>query len=231
MSPVSVRSITVTSSWPRGEMDDNEFTDFLSRSFRLLAKHSADGAIHFVFMDWRHIGEINAAGKEVYSELKNVCVWTKRNAGMGSFYRSRHELVFVFRHGRSSHRNNVQLGQYGRNRTNIWDYPGPSCFGRGSEEGNLAALHPTVKPVRMVADAILDCSARGDAVLDSFLGSGTTLIAAERTGRRCFGIEIDPFYVDCAIRRWQALTGGKARHVETGLDFDELVGEREATGV
>jgi DNA modification methylase len=214
-----------------GEMDDNEFTDFLSRSFRLLAKYSADGAIHFVFMDWRHIGEINAAGKEVYSELKNVCVWTKRNAGMGSFYRSRHELVFVFRHGRSSHRNNVQLGQYGRNRTNVWDYPGPSCFGRGSEEGNLAALHPTVKPAQMVADAILDCSARGDAVLDSFLGSGTTLIAAERTGRRCFGIEIDPFYVDCAIRRWQALTGAKARHVETGLDFDELVGEREATGV
>jgi DNA modification methylase len=214
-----------------GEMDTTEFTDFLSRSFRLLARHSADGAIHFVFMDWRHIGEINAAGKEVYSELKNVCVWTKRSAGMGSFYRSQHELVFVFRHGRGPHRNNVQLGQFGRHRTNVWNYPGPSCFGRGTEEGNLAALHPTVKPVQMVADAILDCSARGEVVLDGFLGSGTTVIAAERTGRRCFGIEIDPLYVDCAVRRWQVYTGAKARHVETGRDFNDLAGEREARDV
>jgi DNA modification methylase len=214
-----------------GEMDTAEFTDFLSRNFRLLADHSTDGAIHFVFMDWRHIGEIHSAGKDVYSELMNVCVWAKPNAGMGSFYRSQHELVFVFRHGRASHRNNVQLGQYGRNRSNVWTYPGPRCFGRGYEEGNLAALHPTVKPVQMIADAILDCSARGEVVLDSFLGSGTTLIAAERTGRRCFGVEIDPLYVDCAIRRWQAFTGAKARHIETGRDFDDLSGEREARDV
>ena len=210
-----------------GEMDEAEFTDFLSRCFRLLATHSVDGAIHFVCMDWRHLGEILGAGREVYSELKNLCVWTKHNAGLGSFYRSQHELVFVFRHGRGPHRNNVQLGQIGRHRTNVWNYPSPSNFGRSTEEGNLSALHPTVKPVQMVADAILDCSARGDIVLDSFVGSGTTLIAAERTGRRCFGIEIDPLYVDCAIRRWQAFTGGRARHVETGRDFSDLATVRE----
>jgi DNA modification methylase len=214
-----------------GEMSPPEYTDFLSRTFGLLADHSADGALNFFFMDWRHIGEIHSAGKDVYSELLNVCVWVKPNAGMGSFYRGQHELVFVFRHGRASHRNNVQLGQYGRNRSNVWNYPGPRCFGRGSEEGDLAALHPTVKPVRMVADAILDCSARGEVVLDSFLGSGTTVIAAERTGRRCFGIEIDPHYVDCTIRRWQAFTGAKARHIETGRDFDDLAMEREARNV
>jgi DNA modification methylase len=211
-----------------GEMDAAEFTDFLSRCFRLLARHSTDGAIHYICMDWRHIAEIHAAGQEVYSELKNLCIWAKHNAGMGSFYRSQHELVFVFKHGRGSHRNNVQLGRDGRHRTNVWSYPGGSCFGRSTDEGNLAALHPTVKPAQMVADALLDCSARGDVVLDSFLGSGTTLIAAERTGRRCHAIEIDPLYVDCAIRRWQAFCGGHARHVQTGREFNELAREREA---
>ena len=146
---------------------------------------------------------------------------------MGSFYRSQHELVFVFRHGGGPHRNNVQLGQYGRHRSNVWSYAGPSCFGRGTEEGNLAALHRTVKPVQIVADAILDCSARGDAVLDSFLGSGTTLIATARTGRRCFAIEIDPLYADCAIRRRQAFSGGQAWHIESGRDFNDLAAERE----
>jgi DNA modification methylase len=220
---VQYREFTMAS----GEMDEAEFTDFLSRCFRLLTRQSVDGAIHFVCMDWRHLGEIHAAGREVYSELKNLCVWTKHNAGLGSFYRSQHELVFVFRNGRGPHRNNVQLGQHGRHRTNVWSYPSPSTFGRSTEEGNLSALHPTVKPVQMVADAILDCSARGDIVLDSFVGSGTTLIAAARTGRRCFGIEIDPLYVDCAIRRWQAFTGGRARHVKTGRDFNDLAAERE----
>jgi DNA modification methylase len=213
-----------------GEMDEAEFTDFLSRCFRLLTRHSIDGAIHFICMDWRHIGEIHAASREVYSELKNLCVWTKRHAGLGSFYRSQHELVFVFRHGEGPHRNNVQLGQYGRCRSNVWNYPSPSSFGRATEEGNLAALHPTVKPVQMVADAILDCSARGEAVLDGFLGSGTTLIAAERTGRRCFGLEIDPLYIDCAIQRWQTFTGGRARHIKTGRDFNDLAAEQERDG-
>ncbi len=211
-----------------GEMDAAEFTDFLVRSLSLQARHSIAGAMHFVCIDWRHTGELLAAGREVYSELKNICVWVKHNAGMGSFYRSQHEFVFVFKHGRESHRNNVQLGQYGRHRTNVWGYRGANSFGRGTEEGNLLELHPTVKPVAMIADAVLDCTARGEVVLDGFLGSGTTMVAAERTGRRCYGIEIDPAYVDTIIRRWQAFTGDRARHAHTGRAFN---GEQEARNV
>jgi DNA modification methylase len=147
---------------------------------------------------------------------------------MGSLYRSQHELVFVFKHGRNGHRNNVQLGRFGRNRSNVWHYPGVNSFARCGEEGNLLALHPTVKPVAMVADAILDCSALGDIVLDSFLGSGTTVIAAERTGRRCYGLELDGGYVDTIIRRWQTLTGGSAHHAASGRSFDDLAREAEA---
>ncbi|MGC2200545.1 MAG: site-specific DNA-methyltransferase, partial [Stellaceae bacterium] len=147
--------------------------------------------------------------------------------GMGSLYRSQHELVLVFKHGRGSHRNNVQLGQFGRNRSNVWQYRGANSFARSSEEGNLLALHPTVKPVALVADAILDCTARGDIVLDSFLGSGTTVIAAERTGRRCFALELDPLYVDTALRRWQKLTGENARHALSRRSFDDLAHEAE----
>jgi DNA modification methylase len=179
-------------------------------------------------MDWRHIEELLAAGREAYAELKNLCVWVKDNGGMGALYRSQHELVFVFKHGRQGHRNNVQLGQFGRNRSNIWRYPGANSFARCGKEGNLLALHPTVKPVGMVADAILDCTARGDIVLDSFLGSGTTLIAAERIGRRCCGMELDPIYVDTTVRRWQALTGSSARHAVSGRRFDDLACEAEA---
>ncbi len=149
-------------------------------------------------------------------------MWVKDNGGLGSFYRSRHELVFVFRNGEVSHRNNIQLGKYGRNRTNVWEYPGVNTLSRQGEEGNLLALHPTVKPVALVADALLDCSARADIVLDSFLGSGSTLIAAERVGRVCFGIEIDPLYVDVAIRRWQKHSGDRAIHLATGKCFDDL---------
>jgi DNA methylase len=205
-----------------GEMDEAQFIDFLTRSFTLLARHSIDGAIHFACMDWRHAAELMAAGRNVYTELKNICVWVKHNAGMGSFYRSQHELVFVFKHGRGPHRNNVQLGRHGRHRSNVWPYRGANSFGRGTDEGNLLALHPTVKPVAMVADAILDCSGRGEVVLDGFLGSGTTIIAAERTGRRCFGLEIDPVYVDTIIRRWQAFTGDSARHAATGRSLSSL---------
>jgi DNA modification methylase len=179
-------------------------------------------------MDWRHVGELMTAGQEVYSELKNICVWVKHNAGMGSLFRSQHEFIFVFKHGRASHRNNIQLGQFGRHRSNVWTHRGANSLGRGTEEGNLLDIHPTVKPVALVADAILDCSARGDVVLDGFLGSGTTVIAAERTGRRCFGIEIDPTYVDTIIRRWQAFTGDTARHTATGQTFNELETDREA---
>jgi DNA modification methylase len=205
-----------------GELDPLEFTAFLSRTFKLLAHYSSDGSIHFICMDWRHMGELLSAGREAYDELKNVCVWVKNNGGMGSFYRSRHELIFVFKHGTAAHRNNVQLGQFGRNRTNVWEYSCISSFGKSGEEGNLLAIHPTVKPVALIADAIMDASARGEIVLDSFLGSGTTVIAADRTGRRCYGLELDPTYVDTIVRRWQAYTGERARHAVTGRFFDEL---------
>ena len=211
-----------------GEMDAAEFTTFLAQAFRNLAAFSIDGSLHFICMDWRHVEELLAAGRKAYSELKNLCIWGKDNGGMGSLYRSQHELVFVFKQGRGAHRNNVQLGQFGRNRSNVWNYPGANSFARRGEEGNLLALHPTVKPVAMVADAILDCSARGEIVLDAFLGSGTTVIAAERTGRRCYGLELDPAYADTIIRRWQALTGGSARHATSGRSFDDLAREAEA---
>ena len=193
-----------------------------------MAIYSADNSVHFVFMDWRHAGDLIAAGKQNYDEFLNLCVWVKDNGGMGSFYRSQHELVFVFRKGRGSHRNNVQLGKFGRNRTNVWEYPGIQTLSKRSEEGNLLTLHPTVKPVAMVADAILDCSARGEIVLDPFLGSGTTLMAAERVGRVCCGIEIDPVYIDVAIRRWQNHTGERAMHARSNRSFDEIVALKES---
>jgi len=211
-----------------GEMDQAGFTAFLGQACRNLAAFSTSGSIHYICMDWRHLEELLAAGRDAYGELKNLCVWVKDNAGMGSLYRSQHELVLVFKQGRGSHRNNIRLGQFGRNRSNVWCYPGFNSFARSTAEGNLSALHPTVKPVAMVADAILDCSARGVIVLDAFLGSGTTVIAAERTGRRCYGLELDPAYVDTAVRRWQALTGGSARHVASGRSFDDLADEAEA---
>ena len=212
-----------------GEMSEAEFVAFLSTSLRLLARHSAVGSVHFICMDWRHMKELLAAGGQVYDSLLNLCVWVKDNGGMGSLYRSRHELVFVYRNGKGSHRNNVQLGRFGRNRTNVWEYPGVNTLSRGGEEGNLLALHPTVKPVALVADALLDCSARSDLVLDAFLGSGSTLIAAQQVGRICYGIEIDPLYVDVAIRRWQRQTGEPAVHTSTGKTFEELSSEAEAT--
>jgi DNA modification methylase len=206
-----------------GEMNQGQFIAFLVQALSLLAGYSADGALHYIFMDWRHIGELLAAGRGIYSELKGLCIWVKNHTGMGALYRSRHELVFVFKHGRASHRNNIMLGTHGRDRTNVWMYPSPRT---PSDEGNLLALHPTVKPVRLVADAILDCTARGDIVLDSFLGSGTTVIAAERTGRRCYGLELDPLYLDTIVRRWQAYTGEHARQAATGRTFNELEAER-----
>jgi len=202
-----------------GEMSDAEFTAFLQRTCGLLAAHSTPGSIHYVCMDWRHVGELAAAGKGAYAELVNICVWVKHNGGMGSLYRSQHELVFVFKTAGGGHVNNVQLGKFGRNRTNVWSYRGINNFGGGSGEGDLLAMHPTVKPVALVADAILDCSRRGDHVLDAFLGSGSTLIACERTGRVCRGIELDPLYVDTAIRRWQRYTGREAVHA-SGTTFN-----------
>jgi DNA modification methylase len=210
-----------------GEMSEEEFTDFLFRVFRLVGSHSSAGSLHYVFMDWRHSSEILMAGKQAYSELKALCVWVKDNGGMGSLYRSQHELVWIFKNGKEKHRNNVQLGQFGRYRTNVWHYPGVNSFSRSTEEGNLLEMHPTVKPVALVGDAIMDCTSRRDIVLDPFLGSGTTLLAAERTGRICYGIELEPLYVDTVIRRWQAFTGQAAKHHGSGRTFDELEKEAE----
>jgi DNA modification methylase len=210
-----------------GEMSEAEFVAFLTTGLRLLARYSIANSVHFIFQDWRHVSELLAAGRQIYETLLNVCVWVKDNGGMGSFYRSQHELVFVFRNGKGPHRNNIQLGQFGRNRTNVWHYPGVSTQSKQGEEGNLLALHPTVKPVQLVADAMLDCSARGEIILDSFLGSGSTLIAAERVGRVCYGMEIDPLYVDVAIRRWQRLTGDRAVHAGTNKNFDDLAVAQE----
>lgn len=214
-----------------GEMSEPEFIQFLKTSLGLAVRYSADGSIHYVCIDWRHVYELTAAGKDVYTELKNLCVWTKPNAGMGSLYRSQHELVAVFKHGKAPHRNNIELGRHGRNRSNVWAYPGVTPFGRETDEGNLLSLHPTVKPVRMVADALLDCSARGDTVLDPFLGSGSSLIAAERVGRACRGIELEPKYVDTAVRRWQKYTGLQAIHAESGRTFADIEADKELAHV
>ncbi|MEO0719452.1 MAG: site-specific DNA-methyltransferase, partial [Pseudomonadota bacterium] len=203
-----------------GEMSAIEFTEFLTEVCGNLAKISADGAIHFVCMDWAHLYELLAAGREVYDDLKNICVWTKTNGGMGSLYRSQHEMVAVFKSGTAPHINNVELGRFGRYRTNVWSYPGMNSFGAERDEG--LSMHPTVKPVALVEDAILDCSNRGGIVVDAFLGSGTTLIAADAAGRRCYAMELDPLYVDLAIERWQKQTGEEAMHVVSGLGFDEL---------
>jgi DNA modification methylase len=204
-------------------MSETKFSELLSKTLACLAMYTQPGSLHYVFMDWRHMNQVLAAGRAAHSELKNVCVWVKDKAGMWSLYRSQHELVFVFQHGESPRRNNVQVG---RSRTNVWHYPGASPAARSSSEGDLLAPHPTVKPVKMVADAIMDCSARGDLVIDSFLGDGTTLVAAERTGRICHGLELDPGHVDTVVRRWQAFTGDVAYHVTDGRSFIEL--EKEA---
>jgi DNA modification methylase len=202
-----------------GELSESEFTTFLTDALTLLAEHSLEGSLHYICIDWRHLEELLVGGRAAYSELKNMCVWAKNNAGMGSFYRSQHELVFVFQNGTSSYRNNVQLGRFGRSRSNVWHYPGANSFARATGEGDLLALHPTVKPVALIADAVMDCSARGDLVLDSFLGSGTTVIAAERTGRICYGMELDSCYVDTVLRRWQRFTGLQAVHQNSGQTF------------
>jgi DNA modification methylase len=201
------------------EMSEGEFADCLARVFGLLASHSVSGSLHYIFKEWSYMREILAAGRHAYTELKDVCVWAKDHGGMGSLYRSRHELVFVFKSGQDQLRDNVQPSQYGRCRTNVWNYPAANSCSRIKEKGNLLELHPTVKPVSLVADIILDSSAGGDIVLDPFLGSGTTLIAAERVGRICYGIEPDPGNVDTIVRRWQAFTGLVAMHVVSGRSF------------
>lgn len=191
-----------------GEMSTSAFRTFLSETLGACAAVSRPGAVHFVCMDWRHMDDVSAAATPIYDELLNICVWNKSNAGMGSLYRSKHEMVYVYRVPGAPHYNAVELGKHGRNRTNVWDYASVNSL-QGSRRDDLE-MHPTVKPVAMVADAICDVTRQGDFVLDIFLGSGTSLIAAERVGRRFRGVDIDPAYVDVAIERWQKLTGKEA---------------------
>jgi DNA modification methylase len=200
-----------------GEMSPGEFTNFLNEAFVHFVDFSSDGSLHFICMDWRHLRELLDAAAKPYQELKNLCVWSKANAGMGALYRSQHELVFVLKNGSAAHINNVELGRFGRNRSNVWNYAGQNSF--GPERETELAMHPTVKPVALIADAILDCSRRGQIVLDAFAGSGSTLIAAEKTGRHGYGIEIDPHYVDTIIRRFEAVFGVKAKQADSDLNF------------
>lgn len=204
-----------------GEMSSSQFVAFQKAWMKLATEHSTNGSIHYICIDWRHLGQTLAAGEQVFSELKNIVVWVKTNAGQGSFYRSQHELVLVYKNGDAPHRNNVELGKHGRNRSNVWTYAGVNSF-RAGRMAELSA-HPTVKPVALVADAMRDCSQRGDIILDLFMGSGTTILAAERIGRRGFGIELDRTYVDVAVQRWQAFTGRDAILEATGQTFEEVM--------
>lgn len=207
-----------------GEMSKDQFSQFLFSALNNLAEYSTEGSIQYICMDWRHVAQLIAIGESVFSELKQLIVWNKTNAGQGSFYRSQHELICLFKNGETPHINNFKLGQFGRNRSNVWTYPGVNTFRTGRM--NDLAVHPTVKPVALVADAIRDCSDRRAIVLDTFMGSGTTVLAAERVGRCAYGIEIDPLYVDVAIRRWQEFTGFDAVLERTDRTFDELSIER-----
>jgi DNA modification methylase len=203
-----------------GEMSRDEFATFLIQTLNAAAKASIDGAVHFACMDWRHIEELLTASRSVYGAMLNLIAWVKTNAGQGSFYRSQHELIGVFRVGATPHLNTIELGRHGRSRSNVWHYAGANTF-RASRMSDLRA-HPTVKPIAMIADAIKDCTRRNAIVLDTFCGSGTTILAAERVGRRGYGLEIDPGYVDVAVRRWQAFSGRDALHVGSGFTFEEV---------
>jgi len=201
-----------------GELSQSQFTSFLTQSFERLADHSVNGSIHFICMDWRHIREITQAGDQVYDELKNMITWVKDNGGMGTFYRSRHELIFAFKLGAEPHINTFELGQYGRYRTNVWEYKGVNTRRAGRMEE--LALHPTVKPVQMIADAIKDVSGRGEIVLDIFGGSGSTLIAAHKTGRRGYLMELDPLYGDVILERWEVFAKDEAIQTVCGIPLD-----------
>jgi DNA modification methylase len=209
-----------------GEMSRSQYRKFLTETLGNAVRVSSEGAVHFVCQGWRHISDLIDVGRELYDPMLNLVVWNKSNAGQGSFYRSQHELIGVFRVGGQPHRNNIELGRFGRNRSNVWTYAGVNTFGRGRDEA--LAAHPTVKPVALVADALLDCTARGDVVLDQFTGSGTTILAAEKVGRIGFGIEYEPGYVDVAIKRWQRSTKLEATLADDGRSFEEICAARSA---
>jgi DNA modification methylase len=203
-----------------GEMTSAQFVQFLQKTLGLCARFTVDGGITYCCMDWRHAGELLEAGAAVYDELKNICVWAKTTPGMGSFYRSQHEFVFVYKRGKAPHLNTFELGQHGRSRSNIWTYAGANMFRSGRMDE--LKMHPTVKPVALIADAMRDCSRRGSIVLDAFAGSGSSIMAAEQIGRRVYCIEIDPQYADVAIRRWQRATGKDAILEATGQSFEDV---------
>jgi len=207
-----------------GEMSSEDFTKFLAGSLEQLSSVSLEGSLHYICMDWRHMPELLSAGNSVFRELINLCIWNKSSGGMGSLYRSKHELVFIFKKGLAPHINNIELGKHGRNRANVWDYPGFNAFGQGRDEA--LAMHPTVKPVHMIADAILDTSKRGEIILDGFTGSGSTLLAVELTGRVFRGIEIDPRYIEVTLQRWINTTGEQPIQEGTGLTYAALVASR-----
>lgn len=206
-----------------GEMSQADFTEFLRGIFQNLIQYSASGSIHYVCMDWRHLKEILSAG-ESYAELKNICVWVKNNGGMGSLYRSKHELVLVFKNGSAPHINNVELGKNGRYRTNVWEYAGANSF--HEDRIDELSMHPTVKPIAMVKDAILDCSNHDDIVLDPFGGSGTTLLAAEQSSRRAYLMELEPFYVDVTLKRFLKMTDIEPVLESTGQTFTEVANQK-----
>jgi len=210
-----------------GEMSADAFTSFLRQTLGHAAALACNGAIAFVCMDWRHMGELLKAGQAVFSELKNLCVWNKTNGGIGTFYRNKHELVFVFEVGAAAHSNTFGLGDRGHYRTNVWDYAGVKMLRVGRSED--LAMHPTVKPVALVAAAIKDCSKRGEIVLDPFGGCGTTLIAAEKTGRLARLIEFDPAYCDTILHRYERVTGKQAKQAASGMSFEEIAKERAAS--
>jgi DNA modification methylase len=207
-----------------GELSRSDFIGFLKSTLTQAAVVSRDGAVHYVCMDWRHVGELIEAGGMIYGEMLNLAVWVKSNAGQDSFYRSQHELIGIFRVGAEAHLNNIELGRHGRSRSNVWHYAGINTF----RAGRLDELqsHPTVKPVALVADAMRDCSRRGDIVLDLFGGSGTTILAAERVGRRAYTLEIEPRFVDVTIKRWQTFSRKDAICTHSGLSFDEIASTR-----
>ncbi len=207
-----------------GEMSEAEFRQFLCETLQNLIAYSDNGALLYIFMDWRHIRILLDAARELGLTLHNICVWSKTNAGMGSMYRSQHELVAVFKHGNSPHINNIKLGKYGRNRSNVWTCAGANSF--GGDRSEMLDMHPTVKPVELIKDIILDCTKRDDIVVDCFAGSGSTILAAEITGRRAYAAEIDELYVDTAVRRWEAYTGAQAVHADTGMTFAEMTDVR-----
>jgi len=203
-----------------GELPRVEFVEFLKSTLRIASGACRDGAVNFVCIDWRHAADVVEAGREIYGDLLNIAVWVKSNAGQGSFYRSQHEFVAVFRVGAVSHLNNIELGRHGRSRSNVWHYAGANSFRKGRMDDLKS--HPTVKPIALICDALKDCTRRGDIILDTFSGSGTTILAAERVGRRAFALELEPRFVDVAIRRWQEFTRKDAVHVVSGRSFDEI---------